>query len=116
MRKVNDPRKARKRKLHWLIFFEIVFMAIGVACVLLPLRWRIVTLIVLGAREILLKAHTRLKQADKLEGEVRIDYGKEEKKREKRRSGEKQTENQTAAGKRGKQKLDGGETLRGRSK
>lgn len=94
-----------RRTIHWLIFLEIVFMAIGVACVMLPLRWRVLTLIVLGAREILIKAHTRLKQSDKLEGEIKVDYGTEKDSAKKRRVKGQETDKKTRAEKRGKQKL-----------
>ena len=54
MRK-KDAEKARRRKIRRAVIIEIVFMALGVVCCLLPLPWRLGALIVLGAREIVLK-------------------------------------------------------------
>lgn len=51
----SDPKKARRKKIRRAVIIEIVFMALGVVCCLLPLPWRLGALIVLGAREIILK-------------------------------------------------------------
>lgn len=50
-----DPEKARKRKIRRAVIIEIIFMAAGVLCCMLPLPWRLGALIVIGAREIVLK-------------------------------------------------------------
>lgn len=80
--KESKRRGAARRRwiIRLMIIIEIIFMAIGVACMLFPPRWQVFTLILLGAREIMFKAHTRMKYADKQESEGIIDYGKEKRK------------------------------------
>lgn len=76
--KNQDPSKERRRKVRRVVIVEIIFMAIGVLCVLLPLEWRLLTLVVLGARSIIIKAYAQLKQPiDRVEY---VEYGKEYKK------------------------------------
>ncbi|MGN0824556.1 MAG: hypothetical protein ACI4MB_05770 [Candidatus Coproplasma sp.] len=77
--KNQDPSKARRRKIRRVVIVEIIFMSIGVLCVLLPLEWRLLTLVVLGARGIIVKAYAQLKQPIDNTGEY-VGYGKEYKK------------------------------------
>lgn len=95
--KNQDPLKSRRRRVRRVVIVEIIFMAIGVLCVLLPLEWRLITLVILGARGIIVKAYAQLKQPIN-EGEY-VGYGKEYKKekyaekREWRKRGKAQTAN-----------------------
>ncbi|MGN0813351.1 MAG: hypothetical protein ACI4MQ_07575 [Candidatus Coproplasma sp.] len=72
--KKSDPIKERRRRVRRVVIVEIVFMAIGVLCVLLPLQWRLVTLVVLGARSIIIKAYAQLKQP--IDTGEYVGYGK----------------------------------------
>lgn len=54
MRK-KDAEKARRRKIRRAVTIEIIVMSVGVLCCVLPLPWRLGVLIVIGAREIILK-------------------------------------------------------------
>lgn len=54
MKNVN-PETERKRKIRRAVIVEIIVMSAGVLCCMLPLPWRLGVLIVIGAREIILK-------------------------------------------------------------
>lgn len=54
MRNVN-PETERKRKIRRAVIVEIIVMSAGVLCCMLPLPWRLGVLIVIGAREIIIK-------------------------------------------------------------
>lgn len=62
MRKARDPAKARKRKIIIAVIIEIVVMTIEVVCVLLPMPWRLVVPIVIGARAIIMQAVRKSKE------------------------------------------------------
>lgn len=57
MRKAKDPFKARKRRIVIGVIIEIIVMSVGVLCCILPLPWRLVVPIIIGAREIILKTY-----------------------------------------------------------
>ena len=50
-----EHEKARRRKIRRAVIIEIIVMAVGVLCCVLPLPWRLGILIAIGAREIVLK-------------------------------------------------------------
>ena len=56
MRKRKKTAKARKGKIAFAVIIEIAIMAVGVICCILPLPWRLVVPIIIGAREIIIKA------------------------------------------------------------
>lgn len=57
MRKVKLPDRSRNRRIVWSVIIEIIVMSVGVICCILPLPWRLVVPIIIGAREIILKAY-----------------------------------------------------------
>lgn len=61
-RKVADPEKVRKRKILRGVVVEIIVMAVGVLCCTLPLPWRLVVPIIIGARDSILKAWREIKE------------------------------------------------------
>ncbi|MGN0807608.1 MAG: hypothetical protein ACI4MN_04075 [Candidatus Coproplasma sp.] len=69
-----DPLKERRRRVRRVVIVEIIFMTIGVICVLLPLEWRLITLVILGTRSIIVEAYAQLKQPMNT-GEY-VGYGK----------------------------------------
>lgn len=51
-------------KLHVVrvILTEIIIMTVSVLCCVMPMPWRLIVPIIIGARSILIKAHTRQKE------------------------------------------------------
>ena len=53
----------RKLRIFRMIATEIIIMSLGVLCCVMPLPWRLVVPIIIGARSILLRARARLKES-----------------------------------------------------
>lgn len=87
----SDPNAERKRKIRRIAIVEIIFMALGVVAVLLPLPWRLVALIALGARGIIIRARAEAKKLPPAGGGDYVYETKRERYRQK-----------SGAGKRGK--------------
>lgn len=54
--------RRRKLRIIRIVITEILVMALGVVCCIMPMPWRLVVPILIGTRSILIKAHMRMKE------------------------------------------------------
>ncbi len=54
--------RRRKLRIARIIITEIIVMALGVICCIMPMPWRLIVPIIIGTRSILIKARARLKE------------------------------------------------------
>lgn len=108
---MRDPERARRNKIRRAVVIEIIIMAIETLCCLLPLPWRFLVPIIIGARTIILKAHDKMKEPP---AEIHCCGGNMQEKKDKKRNGKEKAkkdvnvvgsrntkESKAAAGKRG---------------
>lgn len=57
----TEQPKKRKSKVLRVAIVEFIFMSLGVSAMLLPLTYRVIALIILGARGIIVRAIAEIK-------------------------------------------------------
>lgn len=61
MRKDKAPEKTKKRRLIRVVIVELIIMVVSVCVSIMPMPYRLIVPIIIGARSILLKAHQSVK-------------------------------------------------------
>lgn len=63
MRKQLNSEKSKKLRLIRIVIVELIIMAVSVCVSIMPMPYRLIVPIIIGARSILLKAHQYAKSA-----------------------------------------------------